>query len=88
MPNDYTFESLKKESKIMKKYIFMVKFGRRWKVARKFTRKEISEYYKMMSGQDIVRCLIMCLNTFEPCNEECEWEFNELKAELLKRVKY
>lgn len=88
MPNELTFDSLAKESALMKKYIFFMKFGRRWKVARKFTRKEISDYHKMMSGQDIVRSFIICLNTFDPCNEECIWQYNELKSELLKRVAY
>lgn len=88
MPTEYTFDSLKKESTIMKKYIFMTKFGRRWNVARRFTRKEIQEYHKLMTGEDIVRSFIMCLNTFETGNEECEWQFKELKAELLHRLSY
>lgn len=88
MPNEYTFDSLKKEINIMKKYIFMIKFGRRWKVARKFTRKEISEYHKLMSGEDVLRSFIICLNTFDENNEECVWQYNELKQELTKRIRY
>ncbi len=88
MPAEYTFESLKKENKIMKKYLFMTKFGRRWKVARKFTRKKIKESIMLMTGEDIIRSLVMCVNTFESGNEECEWQFNELKLELLQRVRY
>lgn len=87
MPTE-TYESLRKESKLWKKYIFWVKLGMRWKVARKFTRKEIQDSIKLMDGQSLVRSYTICLNTFDQNNSECEWQFNELKAELLKRVAY
>lgn len=88
MPNEITFENLRKESKLLKKYVFMVQFGRKWKVARKFTRKEILEYHKMMTGEDVLRSFIICLNTFDASNEDCVWHYNELKQELTNRISY
>lgn len=88
MPSDETLELLGKESRLLKRYAFMVRFGKRWKLARKFTRKEISEYYKLMRGQDVLRSFIICLNTFDPSNEECVWHYNELKKELSLRIGY
>lgn len=88
MPNEYTFESLKKDSNLMKKYIYMMKLGRKWKMARKFTRKEILEYHKLMSGEDVLRSFILCLNTFDADNEDCVWQYHELKKELARRIRY
>ena len=75
------------ETKAMRKYVFWVKFRKRFKkLAKKFSKQRILESYKMMSGKAIVRAFIYTLGELDNYGEEDMWRYTALKEELLKRV--
>ena len=76
------------ENNAMKIFQVMKFLGRIFPVAKKFTRKEQEELLRIMRGQDVLRQFISCLKNFDPDNEQCVWEYNTLKADLLDRLTY
>lgn len=75
------------ESKAVKKFVFWVKFRKRFKkMAKNFSKQRILESYKLMSGKAIVRAFIYTLGELDNYGEEDMWRFTSLKEELLKRV--
>lgn len=75
------------ESKAVKKFVFWVKFRKRFKkMAKNFSKQRILESYKLMSGKAVVRAFIYTLGELDNYGEEDMWRYTALKEELLKRV--
>ena len=86
LPTKITCEELAKDNKVMKKYVFWLRFRKRFKMAKKFTKEKILQSYKLMSGRDIVRAFIYTMGELDKFGEEDMWRYTSLKEELLKRV--
>ena len=86
LPTKITCEVLAEDNKVMKKYVFWLRFRKRFKMAKKFTKEKILQSYKLMSGRDIVRAFIYTMGELDKFGEEDMWRYTSLKEELLKRV--
>ena len=86
LPTKITCEELAEDNKVMKKYVFWLRFRKRFKMAKKFTKEKILQSYKLMSGRDIVRAFIYTMGELDKFGEEDMWRYTSLKEELLKRV--
>jgi hypothetical protein len=86
LPTKITCEGLAEDNKVMKKYVFWLRFRKRFKMAKKFTKEKILQSYKLMSGRDIVRAFIYTMGELDKFGEEDMWRYTSLKEELLKRV--
>lgn len=83
-----TLEELEEDgNKAVKKFVFWVKFRKRFKkLAKNLSKKRIIDSYKMMSGKAIVRAFVYTIGELDKMGEEDMWRYTELKEELLKRV--
>lgn len=75
------------DNKAVKKFVFWIKFRKRFKkLAKNFSKKKILDSYKMMNGKAIVRAFIYTLGELDNYGEEDMWRYTALKEELLNRV--
>lgn len=86
LPKKITCEELAKDNKVMKKYVFWLRFRKKFKMAKKFSKERILQSYKLMTGKDIVRAFIYTMGELDTYGEEDMWRYTALKEELLKRV--
>ena len=86
LPTKITCEELDEDNKVMKKYVFWLRFRKRFKMAKKFSKERILQSYKLMTGKDVVRAFIYTMGELDKFGEEDMWRYTSLKEELLKRV--
>ena len=54
--------------------------------AKRMPRERKLEHFKIMRGDDLVRSLYVTYRRYDLSNDESVWEYNNIKAEVVRRL--